>query len=105
MDCDDKPSVGSLNNVPIIDQGRPLKICHQAMPAYVMSDEQDFTFDTARTILKNAPGVVVIDDRASNRFPTPLAVSNKDEVAVGRIRQDEEFVGLKKDGINGMVFH
>ncbi|KAL8160149.1 hypothetical protein V2J09_001686 [Rumex salicifolius] len=44
--------------------------------------------DTARDILKNAPGVVVIDDRASNRFPTPLEVSNKDDVAVGRIRRD-----------------
>lgn len=44
--------------------------------------------DTARDILKNAPGVVVIDDRASNHFPTPLEVSNKDDVAVGRIRRD-----------------
>lgn len=44
--------------------------------------------DTARDILKNAPGVVVIDDRASNNFPTPLEVSNKDDVAVGRIRRD-----------------
>uniref|UniRef100_A0A7N0V046 aspartate-semialdehyde dehydrogenase n=1 Tax=Kalanchoe fedtschenkoi TaxID=63787 RepID=A0A7N0V046_KALFE len=44
--------------------------------------------DTAREILSQAPGVVVIDDRASNRFPTPLEVSNKDDVAVGRIRQD-----------------
>ncbi|XP_028095993.1 uncharacterized protein LOC114295897 [Camellia sinensis] len=44
--------------------------------------------DTARDILKNAPGVVVIDDRAANRFPTPLEVSNKDDVAVGRIRRD-----------------
>lgn len=44
--------------------------------------------DTARDILRNAPGVVVIDDRASNNFPTPLEVSNKDDVAVGRIRRD-----------------
>ncbi|CAM8897006.1 unnamed protein product [Rhodiola kirilowii] len=44
--------------------------------------------DTAREILSKAPGVVVIDDRASNRFPTLLEVSNKDDVAVGRIRQD-----------------
>ncbi|KAJ7969080.1 aspartate-semialdehyde dehydrogenase [Quillaja saponaria] len=43
---------------------------------------------TARNILKNAPGVVVIDDRASNHFPTPLEVSSKDDVAVGRIRSD-----------------
>ncbi|GBG79779.1 hypothetical protein CBR_g30041 [Chara braunii] len=44
--------------------------------------------DTAREILQNAPGVVVIDDRERNRFPTPLEASNKDDVAVGRIRRD-----------------
>lgn len=44
--------------------------------------------DTARDILKKAPGLVIIDDRTSNNFPTPLEVSNKDDVAVGRIRRD-----------------
>ncbi|XP_042022052.1 aspartate-semialdehyde dehydrogenase-like [Salvia splendens] len=44
--------------------------------------------DAAREILSKAPGVVVIDDRSANNFPTPLEVSNKDDVAVGRIRQD-----------------
>ncbi|QCD85389.1 aspartate-semialdehyde dehydrogenase [Vigna unguiculata] len=53
--------------------------------------------NTARDILKNAPGVVVIDDRESNHFPTPLEVSNKDDVAVGRIRQD-----LSQDGNQGL---
>ncbi|KAF4368499.1 hypothetical protein F8388_018623 [Cannabis sativa] len=53
--------------------------------------------ETARDILKNAPGVVVIDDRASNNFPTPLEVSNKDDVAVGRIRRD-----LSQDGNYGL---
>ncbi|CAL0331092.1 unnamed protein product [Lupinus luteus] len=53
--------------------------------------------DTARDILRNAPGVVVIDDRKSNHFPTPLEVSNKDDVAVGRIRQD-----LSLDGNHGL---
>lgn len=52
--------------------------------------------DTARNILKNAPGIVVIDDRASNLFPTPLEVSNKDDVAVGRIRRD-----VSQEGNNG----
>lgn len=44
--------------------------------------------DTARELLRQAEGVVVIDDRASNNFPTPLEVSNKDDVAVGRVRHD-----------------
>lgn len=41
-----------------------------------------------RSILQTAPGVHVIDDRASNRFPTPLKASGKDDVLVGRIRPD-----------------
>ncbi|KAM0937744.1 putative semialdehyde dehydrogenase, NAD-binding, aspartate-semialdehyde dehydrogenase, beta-type [Dioscorea sansibarensis] len=53
--------------------------------------------DTARGILKGAPGVVVVDDRAANRFPTPLEVSNKDDVAVGRVRQD-----VSQDGNHGL---
>lgn len=44
--------------------------------------------DTARELLRQAEGVVVIDDRDSNNFPTPLEVSNKDDVAVGRVRHD-----------------
>lgn len=44
--------------------------------------------ETARQILAKAPGVVIIDDRELNSFPTPLGVSNKDDVAVGRIRRD-----------------
>ncbi|KAH9621575.1 hypothetical protein KSS87_023495 [Heliosperma pusillum] len=59
--------------------------------------EKPLDEDTAREILKNAPGVVVIDDRASNHFPTPLEVSNKDDVAVGRIRQD-----VSQDGNTGL---
>ncbi|KAG4164603.1 hypothetical protein ERO13_A13G026900v2 [Gossypium hirsutum] len=55
--------------------------------------EKPLDEDTAREILKNAPGVIVIDDRISNHFPTPLEVSNKDDVAVGRIRQDLSLEG------------
>ncbi|KAA8529772.1 hypothetical protein F0562_034128 [Nyssa sinensis] len=34
--------------------------------------EKPLDEDTARDILKNAPGIVVIDDRASNHFPYPI---------------------------------
>lgn len=50
--------------------------------------EQPVTEREAREILANAPGVRVMDDRASNRFPMPLDASGKDDVLVGRIRQD-----------------
>uniref|UniRef100_A0A2K1YRW6 aspartate-semialdehyde dehydrogenase n=1 Tax=Populus trichocarpa TaxID=3694 RepID=A0A2K1YRW6_POPTR len=52
---------------------------------------------TAKDILKSSPGVVVIDDPASNHFPTPLEVSNKDDVAVGRICRD-----VSQDGYKGL---
>ncbi len=42
----------------------------------------------AVAILKDAPGVSLIDDRSDNRFPTPLDASGKDDVFVGRVRQD-----------------
>jgi len=49
-------------------------------------------------ILHQAPGVTIIDDRESNRFPMPLDATGQDDVFVGRIRQDESLPG--KHGIN-----
>lgn len=42
----------------------------------------------ARRLLESAPGVTVLDDRLSNRFPTPLEASGRDSIYVGRIRSD-----------------
>ncbi|MBS3975124.1 MAG: aspartate-semialdehyde dehydrogenase [Syntrophomonadaceae bacterium] len=42
----------------------------------------------ARNILRNAPGVVVVDDPANRSYPMPIYTSNRDEVFVGRIRED-----------------
>jgi aspartate-semialdehyde dehydrogenase len=47
------------------------------------------TPDQVRDLLKTAPGVTVLDDREHNRFPMPIDASGKDNVFVGRIRQDE----------------
>lgn len=44
--------------------------------------------DEVRQALAKAPGVRVVDDRAENVFPTPLAASGTEEVLVGRIRKD-----------------
>lgn len=50
--------------------------------------ETKLTADEARKLLENAPGVTVIDDPASNRYPMPLDAANTDDVFVGRIRED-----------------
>ncbi|MBS0197882.1 MAG: aspartate-semialdehyde dehydrogenase [Planctomycetes bacterium] len=41
-----------------------------------------------REAFVGAPGVRVIDDRAGNKFPTPLKAAGGDDVLVGRIRPD-----------------
>jgi aspartate-semialdehyde dehydrogenase len=44
--------------------------------------------DEVRTILSDAPGVRIIDDRVKNYFPMPIDASGQDDVLVGRIRGD-----------------
>ncbi len=46
------------------------------------------TTEQVREVLAKFPGVRVVDDRAGNRFPTPLKASGIDDVLVGRIRPD-----------------
>jgi aspartate-semialdehyde dehydrogenase len=59
------------------------------------------TPDEVRDLLSTAPGVGLIDDRAKNRFPMPIDATGKDEVLVGRIRQDESLPDNR--GINFWV--
>jgi len=47
------------------------------------------TPDQVRDLLGTAMGVKVLDDRENNRFPMPIDASGKDDILVGRIRQDE----------------
>ena len=51
--------------------------------------ENDFELDEVRSILSQAPGVVVQDDIANFIYPMPLTAHEKDETFVGRIRRDE----------------
>ena len=50
--------------------------------------EHPITADEVREILRSAPGVEVVDNVEENRFPMPLDASGRDNVLVGRIRQD-----------------
>ena len=50
--------------------------------------DQPFNVEKARDILSQAPGVKLVEDWNANYFPMPIDASGKDEVLVGRIRQD-----------------
>ena len=49
---------------------------------------QPFGVDQARSVLATAPGVKLVEDWKANYFPMPIDASFRDEVLVGRIRQD-----------------
>jgi aspartate-semialdehyde dehydrogenase len=50
--------------------------------------ESPLSVDTVRYILRDAPGVAVVDDPANEKYPMPLTSAHRDEVFVGRIRKD-----------------
>ena len=65
--------------------------------------EQHLDEKDVKEILSKAPGVSIIDDRAGNNFPTPLEASNKDDIFVGRIRNDISRKGTDVCGIELFV--
>ncbi len=50
--------------------------------------DSPFAASQAREILSQAPGVKLVENWDANYFPMPIDATGKDEVLVGRIRQD-----------------
>ena len=50
--------------------------------------ERPFAVEQAREIIASAKGVKLVEDWQTNYFPMPTDATSKDEVLVGRIRQD-----------------
>jgi aspartate-semialdehyde dehydrogenase len=54
-----------------------------------LETRQKISAAEVRTLLENAPGVTVVDERAAGGYPTPVThASGTDAVYVGRIRED-----------------
>jgi aspartate-semialdehyde dehydrogenase len=54
----------------------------------LIETERKVTADEARRLLAGFPGIVVEDDLAAKSYPLPRTASGRDEVFVGRIRED-----------------
>lgn len=50
--------------------------------------EQPLTVQQVREALEKAPGVTLVDDPQNYVYPMPLESAGKDDVYVGRVRQD-----------------
>ena len=56
--------------------------------AMTVEFDRPMTVAAARAVLAAAPGVRIVDDRASNHFPMPNEASGQGDVLVGRLRED-----------------
>ena len=53
--------------------------------------ERPVSVEEARELLAKAPGLELVDEPQSNRYPMPLSVAEKDNCQVGRVRVDCAF--------------
>ena len=64
----------------------PVPISHSE--SILVETERPITAEEARSLWAGAPGVTVIDDPLALAYPLAAAAAGKDDVFVGRIRQD-----------------
>jgi aspartate-semialdehyde dehydrogenase len=65
----------------------PVLRCHSE--AINIELERPFNANEARAALAAMPGVIVYDDPLKKLYPMPLDATGKDEVYIGRVREDE----------------
>jgi aspartate-semialdehyde dehydrogenase len=53
--------------------------------------ERPVSVESAREVLRRAPGLDVVDDPSQNLYPLPLLLAGQDNCAVGRLRKDCAF--------------
>jgi aspartate-semialdehyde dehydrogenase len=73
----------------------PVANCHSE--SILVETEKKVTVETARELFAAMPGIVVWDDVEKKHYPLPHLCTGRDEVFVGRIRED-----LSSD--NGLAF-
>jgi aspartate-semialdehyde dehydrogenase len=64
----------------------PVFTCHSV--ALNVETERKITATAARDLFATFPGLRVVDDPATQQYPTPLTVEGQDDCVVGRVRED-----------------
>lgn len=65
----------------------PVFISHSE--AVWIETERPLSVEQARTLLRGAPGVRLVDEPSAGRYPLPIDAGGQDDVLVGRLRRDE----------------
>jgi aspartate-semialdehyde dehydrogenase len=75
-------------NLPVCATCVRVPVANAHSEAVFVETERPLSLSEAQELFRSAPGVVFLDDLPNRRYPMPLEVSGRDEVFVGRLRQD-----------------
>jgi len=64
----------------------PVVFCHSE--SILVETERPITVEEARALWAKAPGVTLVDDPTNRRYPLAADAAGRDDVFVGRVRQD-----------------
>jgi aspartate-semialdehyde dehydrogenase len=64
----------------------PVANCHSE--SILVETEKKLTVEAARKLFAATPGIVVVDDLPNKSYPMPATCDGRDEVFIGRIRED-----------------
>lgn len=64
----------------------PVSNCHSE--SILVETEKKLSVAEAKKLFASFPGIVVIDDLPNKQYPMPLTCDGRDEVFIGRIRED-----------------
>jgi aspartate-semialdehyde dehydrogenase len=64
----------------------PVSNCHSE--SILVETEKKLTVEDARALWKKTPGICVVDNLEAGEYPMPHQCSGRDEVFIGRIRED-----------------
>jgi aspartate-semialdehyde dehydrogenase len=64
----------------------PVGNCHSE--SILVETEKKLTVEQARKLFAATPGIVVVDDLSAKSYPMPATCDGRDEVFIGRIRED-----------------
>lgn len=51
--------------------------------------QKEFDLEEVKGVIAASPGLLLVDDPATDRYPMPMEANGKDDVLVGRLRRDE----------------
>ena len=81
-------TVEEVSRTPVVGSFFPAQVITKRYREVTVVTEQKVTVEEARRAISSFPGDILADDLSGKLYPMPLHSSDKDEVLVGRIRED-----------------